>query len=173
MSILKKQGVAWIITVVMIAFAVGFGQAKANRSIVTDPPSYENPDSGFCVYDEAGVLSSGTINQLSRINQQLWDDMEVVIAVVTVNYSSDNLGRDAAAYGDEIGLGGYDFIIMLDISGDNYWLVQGADLVGWFSDQQCSDYAYDCMEKYFARGDYDRAVLALAEELEDWYYDNY
>lgn len=169
MKILKKQGVAILVAILMIAAAIGIGQAKANGGATPYPDNYGNS----LVFDEAGVLSSGTVRKLDQRNRDLMADMDVAIAVVTVNYNSDNLGRDAISYAEEIGLSGYDFIVMLDISGDNYWLVQGADLVDWFSDQDCSDYAYEYMEKAFARGDYDKAVLSLTEALEEWYYDNY
>lgn len=169
MNILKKQGVAILIALVMIAAAIGIGWAKAHSPATPYPDSYGES----LVYDEANVLSSSTERKLDQRNRDLLEDMDVAIAVVTVNYNSDNLGRDAITYAENIGLGGYDFIVMLDISGDNYWLVQGANLVDWFSDQECSDYAYEYMEKYFARGDYDKAVLSLTEALEEWYYDNY
>ena len=58
-------------------------------------------------------------------------------------------------------------------SGENYWLLQGNDIRRDFTDQDCSDYAYDYMEDYFARGMYDDAVLALTEALEIWYDDYY
>ena len=59
--------------------------------------------------------------------------------------------------------------VVLDISGENYWLVQGAGLVGQFTDQDCSDYAWDYMEADFAAGDYDGAVLSLVDALCQWY----
>ena len=65
--------------------------------------------------------------------------------------------------------GGYDMIVALDISGDNYWLVQGDDIRRDFTDNDCSNYAYDYMEDYFVRGMYDDAVLELTAALEDWY----
>lgn len=171
MNMLKKQGVAWIITVVLIAAAVGIGQAKApvSRSPETVTSAYYVYD----VYDDADVLSNSTVITLSDRNQQLLNDLDVVIAVVTCNYGRDDLGSYAIDYADDIGLGGNDMIVVLDISGDNYWLVQGANLVSDFTDDDCSNYAWDYMEAYFARGDYDSAVLSLTEALADWYYDNY
>ena len=57
----------------------------------------------------------------------------------------------------------------LDISGENYWLLQGNDLRRDFTDNDCSNYAYDYMENSFARGMYDDAVLDLTGALEEWY----
>ena len=70
---------------------------------------------------------------------------------------------------EKMGLGGYDFIVALDIAGENYWLIQGDDLRRDFTDDDCSDYAYDYMEDLFAVGLYDDAVLELTEALEAWY----
>lgn len=166
MNILKKQGVAWVLTIVMIAAAVGIGQAKAR-------PGGLDAGSAAYVYDDAGVLSASAEKKLTRRGEQLWDDLGVVIAVVTCNYGYSDLYSYAMDYAGSIGLGGYDFIVVLDISGDNYWLVQGADLTEWFTDDDCGDYAWNYMEAYFARGDYDNAVLSLTEALENWYYDNF
>ena len=67
-----------------------------------------------------------------------------------------------------MGLGGYDMIVVLDISGDNYWLLLGDSLTS-----DCSGYASEYMEYWFVRGDYDNAVLDLTEALERWYGDHY
>lgn len=178
MNILKKQGVAWVIAIVMIVAAVGIGRAKApaSNAPLTPEPGVSQPsavEEQFYVYDDANVLSASTEKKLTQRNQKIYQDMDVVIAVVTCNYGGADLGSYAIDYAEYIGLGGYDFIVVLDISGENYWLVQGADLVDWFSDQDCSDYAYEYMERDFARGDYDDAVLSLTKALEEWYYDNY
>ena len=76
-------------------------------------------------------------------------------------------------YAQDIGLGSHDFIVVLDISGENYWLVQGSGLVGLFSDDDCQAYAWDYMEESFAQGDYDTALLNLTQALADWYTDHY
>ena len=180
MNILKKQGVAWVITIVMIVAAIGIGRAKApaaqypvtQEPVVVQPDSADQVDS-FYVYDEAGVLSQRTEEKLTQRNLGLYQDLDVLIAVVTTNYGRDDLYNYALDYGDSVGLGSMDFIVVLDISGENYWLVQGAGLVDRFTDDDCGDYAWDYMESYFAAGDYDGAVLTLTEALENWYRVNY
>ena len=72
-----------------------------------------------------------------------------------------------------MGLGGYDMIVVLDIQGDNYWLLQGNDIRRNFTDNDCSNYAYDYMEDWFAIGEYGEALLDLTEALEVWYGDYY
>jgi len=63
--------------------------------------------------------------------------------------------------------------VVLDIKGDNYWLVQGAGLQNLFTDDDCGDYAWNYMETDFARGDYGEALLSLVDALSDWYEDHY
>ena len=163
-SVFKKQGVAWGLTALMVVAAIGIGYAKAP---VSGPTPEEAPQP--YVRDDAGVLSNHTLTQLTQRNQRLYDKYGVVIAVVTCNYGRDDLYSYALKQAENMGLGGRDFIVVLDIRGDNYWLVQGADLVRYFTDEDCGDYAWDYMEDAFAAGDYDGAVLSLTQALEAWY----
>ena len=163
-SVFQKQGVAWGLTALMVVAAIGIGNIKAfaNNSV---PEEASQP----YVRDDAGVLSGNTLTQLTQRNQRLYNKYGVVIGVVTCNYGRDDLYNSALKQAEEMDLRGYDFLVVLDIKGDNYWLIQGADLVRYFTDEDCSDYAWDYMESYFARGDYDGAVLSLTEMLEAWY----
>ncbi len=171
-GVFKKQGVAWGLTLLMVFAAVGIGYAKAPlNNPMPEPPSQTIPPAGAdsYVWDNARVLSDKTVRELDRRNQRLWDRYEATIGVVTCNYGRDDLGDYALQAAGDMGLGGYDMIVALDISGDNYWLVQGNDIRRDFTDNDCSDYAYEYMERDFARGDYDGAVLSLTEALEAWY----
>lgn len=173
-SVFKKQGVAWGLTALMVVAAVGIGYAKAPFNNPTPEPDYPATTippaaSGSFVRDDANVLSAKTERDLAERNDRLWQRHNVTVAVVTCNYGRDDLGDYAYRQAVEMGLGGYDMIVALDISGDNYWLVQGDDIRRDFTDDDCSEYAYDYMEDYFVRGMYDDAVLELTAALEDWY----
>ena len=173
-GVFKKQGVAWIVTGVMIFAAIGIGYAKApannHPAPESDLPGAPNGAASF-VWDDAGVLSSETVRTLDQRNERLWKQYGVSIGVVTCNYGRDDLDQYAMKRAEEMGLGGYDMIVALDISGDNYWLIQGSDISGAFTDQDCSDYAYEYMEYDFARGFYGDGLLSLTEALESWYED--
>ena len=171
-NVLQKQGVAWGLTALMIAAAIGIGFAKAPTfdHPIPDPGLLQGPGAfPSYVRDDAGVLSDGTERTLYERNLRLYGDYGVVIGVVTCNYGRDDLYDYALNRAQAMDLGGYDFIVVLDIRGENYWLVQGADLVGDFTDDDCGDYAWNYMEQAFAGGDYDSAVLKLTQALEDWY----
>ena len=162
-SVFKKQGVAWGLTALMIVAAIGIGYGKAHASV--NPEEAPQP----YVRDDAGVLSYNTLTQLTQRNQRLYDKYGVVIGVVTCNYGRDDLYNYALKRAEEMDLRSYDFLVVLDIRGDNYWLLQGADLVDDFTDDDCGDYAWEYMEQAFAGGDYDSAVLKLTQALENWY----
>ncbi len=174
-SVFKKQGVAWGLTVLMIFAAIGIGYARGPMA-GTPEPRPETPNAPASaqsyVWDNARVLSDQDVRALDQRNQRLWDRYSVSIGVVTCNYGGDDLYDYAMQCAEDMELGGYDMIVALDITGDNYWLLQGNDIRRDFTDRDCSDYAYEYLEYDFARGMYGNAALDLTEALESW-YENY
>ena len=171
-AVLQKQGVAWGLTALMIAAAIGIGYARAPVNGPAPAPDYPSETippaaAGSFVRDDANVLSARTQRELSERNDRLWQRHNITVAVVTCNNQRD-LGDYAYRQAVEMGLGGYDMVVALDIRGDNYWLLLGADVDKDFP-YDPSEYAYDYMEDYFVRGMYDDAVLDLTAALEDWY----
>ena len=168
-NVFKKQGVAWLITIVMVVVSIGIGYAKAPINNPVPEPDLPNAPaaSDTFVRDDANVLSSQTERELAERNQRLWERHNITVAVVTCNNQRD-LGDYAYRQAVAMGLGGYDMVVALDIRGDNYWLLLGADVDKDFP-YDPSDYAYDYMEDYFVRGMYDDAVLDLTAALESWY----
>ena len=175
-NIFKTQAGAWLFTIVMVIAAIGIGYAKSPANSPALEPGYGDSyhwEGGQFLWDNANVLSDRTLRELDQRNERLWRNHSVVIGVVTCNYGGDDLYDYALQCAEDMGLGGYDFTVVLDISGENYWLVQGDKLTRDFTDGDCSDYAYNYMEASFAKGDYDKAVLSLTEALENWYEDYY
>ena len=177
-SVFKKQGVAWGLTALMIvaAIGIGYGKAAASNTPKPEPGLQQGPGTapnaaaaGYFLQDDAGVLSDDTMASLIARNARLYEQYGVVIGMVTCNYGRDDLYDYALERAEKMGLRDSDFIVVLDIKGDNYWLVQGADLARYFTDEDCGYYAWNYMEGPFAAGDYDSAVLDLSEMLELWY----
>ncbi len=170
-NIFKTQAGAWLFTIVMVNAAIGIGYAKSPLAGTQEPrPDVPNAPASAdsYVWDDANVLSGQTERVLNERNGRLWDRYSVTIGVVTCNYGRADLGAHALRCAEDMGLGGYDMIVVLDISGDNYWLLLGDSLTS-----DCSGYASEYMEYWFVRGDYDNAVLDLTEALERWYGDHY
>ena len=170
-NIFKTQAGAWLFTIVMVIAAINIGYAKSPLAGTQEPrPDVPNAPASAdsYVWDDANVLSGQTERVLNERNGRLWDRYSVTIGVVTCNYGRADQGDYALRCAEDMGLGGYDMIVVLDISGDNYWLLLGDSLTS-----DCSGYASEYMEYWFVRGDYDNAVLDLTEALERWYGDHY
>ena len=163
-SVFKKQGVAWGLTALMIVAAIGIGNIKALASSQI-PEESAQP----YVRDDAGVLSYNTLTLLTQRNQRLYDKYGVVIGVVTCNYGRNDLYDYALKRAEELDLRDYDMLVVLDIKGKTYGMIQGAALVDDFTDEDCDQYAWDYMGDAFDGADYDRAVRDISEMLELWY----
>lgn len=170
MKLFKRTGVAVLLTVMMIILAVGIGLARRPGSGGHVAASQDSP---WFVSDQAGVLSSSGIKQLESNNRSLDSSMGVVIGCVTCNYGKADLGNYAMEQAEKMGLGANDFIVVLDISGENYWLIQGSGLTDLFTDDDCAAYAHEYMEEPFAKGDYTQALLSLSDALTQWYQTHY
>lgn len=177
-NIFKTQAVAWMITCVMVVCAVGIGLGR----VYANPSNEPAPEPGLqqgpgampsYVWDNARVLSNRTVRELDERNLRLYERHGAVVGVVTCNYNRDDLYDYTVKQFEAMGLGGGDMLVVLDISGENYGLYAGSSVSRRFSDQDCSDYAYDYMEDFFVREMYDDAVLGLTEALEVWYGENY
>lgn len=163
MNLLKKRGVAIAITAVVIILMslVGIGKAPADL-----PPV----QTGQWVYDGADVLSASQEQYLTQGNANLLTDHGAVVAVATVpNAKGWDLGEFALDLGDAWGLSGTDFILVLDIEGDNYWLIQGYDLIYSFTDDMAGQYSRQFLENDFAAKNYGDGVIKLFDALYSWY----
>lgn len=163
MNLLKKQKVAAIITAAVIVIMSVVGLLKAPTRM---PPV----QTGQWVYDGANVLSAEQEEHLTQGNAQLLSDHGAVIAVATMpKVRGWELLDFCFDLGEKWGLSGSDFILVLDIGGDNYWLVQGGDLVDVFPDELVGQYARQFLENDFAAKNYGAGVVNLFDALSYWY----
>ena len=171
-NIFKTQAGAGLFTIVMVTAAIDIGYAKSPLAGTQEPrPDVPNAPASAdsYVWDDANALSSRTERELDERNERLWNTYSVTIGVVTCDNERD-LGEYAMGCAEKMGLGGYDMIVALDIAGENYWFLLGGDVDRDFP-YDPSEYACDYMERPFAKGDYDNAVLSLTDALERWYGD--
>ena len=163
MKLLKKRGVAVIITVVVILLMALWGIHKAPAQL---PPV----QTGQWVYDGADVFSAEEEQYLTQGNAGLLSDHGAVVAIASV---ADANGWDLWDFcmelADKWGLNGSDMILVLDIGGDNYWLVQGYDLVSSFSDDDAYQYTRQFLENDFAAKNYGAGTVKLFDALRAWY----
>lgn len=167
MKILKNRAVAVLITIVVIAAMSVVGLAKA-------PEQLPDVQTGQWVYDGADVLSDAQEEYLAQLNSRLLADHGTVVAVATMpRVRGMELMDFCLELGDQWGLNADSFILVLDIGGDNYWLVQGSGLLDLFTDDMAGQYAWQYLENDFAAKDYGVGVLKLAEALQAWYDGSY
>lgn len=163
MELLKKRGVAIVITVAVILLMSVVGIAKAPIDL---PPV----ETGHWVYDGADVLSTAQEEQIAKVNTTLISDYGAAVAVATMpDVKGWDLYDFCAALGDTWGLNARSFIVVLDIGGENYWLVQGYDLLDLFTDDMAGQYAWQFLENDFAAGNYGDGVVDLVNALHGFY----
>lgn len=163
MDRLKKRGVAVIITAVVIVIMSIVGIVKA-------PVELPDVQTGRWVYDGADVLSTEQEEYLTQVNKKLIADHGVAVAVATMPHVKGwELMDFCLELGDKWGLNGDSFILVLDIGGDNYWLVQGSNLLDLFTDDMASQYAWQFLENDFAVKNYGDGVVKLVDSLHAWY----
>lgn len=180
MNMLKKQGVAWVITIVMIVAAIGIGLAKNSTADTppmgpsqTIPPVGGQQDASQYVYDDASVLSPSEEKELSQLVGEMYADTGSAVACVITKAGDSDIYQFALDYAEDISLGGYDFIVVVDLKSMQYILVQGADLISAFTDSDCDDYAEEYLLPDLDNGDYGDGLVSLVKALYDWCQSNY
>ena len=175
MKFLKKPGVAWVITILMIIIAISIGSPKTNTP--TPGPAPTSPsisqNAYYFVQDDAGILTDREERELAGINERLNETMGVVIACVTTTEGRSNISRTALDYADRMGAMECDFIIVVDMESAEYILMAGSGISHLFTEEDCQSYADYCMLDALNDGRYGDAFLNLANELADWYTDHY
>ena len=167
MRFLKNKVAAVALSLLMVVAGIGIGQAKA-PTLSTTEVSVEAKD--YYVDDRADVLRNSTINKLYDYNQELAADYGASLVVATVEDLGGEAIDDAAdAYFMEKGLNDSSFLLFLSVGDEDYYASYGENLVEFFGyGTEEYDYIYYLMEDYlepsFAKGDYDAAVNAFAEE---------
>ena len=179
MKFLQKTWVAWLLTAVMIAAAVGIGQVKGGRREPEPLPtgsaaldeSLSTKQFADYIWDEAGVLSSKQEEQICLYNANWNQRYESIIAVAAVKSADGNLDDYAYDLGEEIELASADGILVIDVSAKDAYLAVGPDYP--LTDGQVTSYMDNSMYEYVQSGDYGSGVLNLFKDLNTYYVDNY
>ncbi len=179
MKFFQKTWAAWLLTAVMIAAAVGIGQAKGGQREPEPLPSgsaaldesLSTQQFADYIWDEAGVLSSKQEEQICLYNANWNQRYESIIAVAAVKSADGNLDDYAYGLGEEIELASADGILVIDVSAKDAYLAVGPDYP--LTDGQVTSYMDNSMYEYVKSGDYGSGVLNLFKDLNTYYVDNY
>lgn len=176
MKFFKKRSVAIAVMVIAILLSCGIGMAK--KPTVPDmvdigaAPLDTTLDGTYFtrfIADEAGVLSDKSQQQLGLYNAN-WDQMMGgIIGVVTTTSPGADLDSAAQSYGEALGLGSNDAVLLLDTSSGDYTLLAYGVTYDLLAAQPAS-FVDTCIYSAVAAGDYSGAVLDLFQSLHPLVY---
>ncbi len=171
MKALKKPAVAVVLTILMIALAVGIGYAR--RPTAQLPAGLDSTLSTAqytkWMSDEAGVLSASTEETLALFNAN-WDQRyHSLVAIQTVDTVSGSLEDYAFDLGYDIGLGQGDAILVLAIQDQDAYLALGDDFATMMTGTMATDYLDEYLYADFMAGDYDSGVIKLYTAINSLY----
>lgn len=184
MNFFKKTSVAVVIAVLVVALCCVWGYSRAYETD-TAPSVHQESDrnsgeSNLNYYlnwisDSARLFSPDTIDTLARKNLTLDNTYGSLIAVKSVSYLN---GRDIQSYAEEtavnIQLGPRDMLLFLDTNSKSWYVTYGADLVASVeADAKLPNLFREHLNTAFwEEGNADKGILALFDDLADWYEDN-
>ena len=149
---------AWVITIAVILASSVFGIAMAREDMLPVTP-------GNWVCDGAGVLSEETENTVRSYNAQFDQSYSAYVAVATVESLK---GWDPDVYAEELfnkwELYGNDFLLVLDIGGNQSYLYNGSN----YTDFDFASYLDNYVNPDFFAGNYDAAVTNLFTGMESY-----
>lgn len=176
MKFLKKQGVAWVLTIVMIVAAIGIGLARKEPETPSGALDGSLSISGYekWILDDASVLSSNVEDQLSLHNATFDSRYNSIIAVVTVDSLSDGMSIEDAAYelGAEAGLGEGDALVLLAVKDGEFYVAVGTDF-GTIITSSVEKELSGILTSALDTGDYDAYVMNFFNTMNEVYYANF
>ena len=130
---------------------------------------------GECVVDDAGVLSSSTVQTITELNAQLESSCSgAQIGVLTVEYTGNDSTEDYAVQaanawgiGSSTGKNGVLILLVMETqqyADGDYYIATGDGFRNTTLEKQASAIA-QTMEDSFAAGDYDAAVTTCANNV--------
>ena len=177
MKIFRKTGVAVLLTVLMIAAAVGIGRWRGAQAEAVPPPSSDLDTSLSAstylnwISDGADVLSDAQENQIALYNANWVERYDSLIAVATVSSLSEDIGDYAYDLGVEIELASADGILVVNAENGDCYLAVGPDYP--MTDSQVSSYLDRYLYEDAMAGNFGVGVLGLFDGINEFYLDNY
>lgn len=123
----------------------------------------ENVSNKNYVSDNAGILKKVTKDYLNESSNRYMATTGSGVYVVTVKNAGDKTLQDYTTMKfNSIGAGSKDVMLVLDIGGDNYHVVQGKDIDKILTNEVIGNILDTALEPYFAKKDYGSGATATA-----------
>ena len=177
MKLFQKTGVAVLLTLVMIAAAVGIGRFRGEASASMPPASAELDTSLSAdtylnwISDGADVLTDQQENQIALYDANWVERYDSLIAVATVSSLSEDIGDYAYNLGAEIELAAADGILVVNAENGDCYLAVGPDYP--MTDSQVSSYLDRYLYEDAMAGNFGPGILSLFAGINQFYLDNY
>lgn len=178
MKFFQKRSVAVVLTLLIILASIGLGQVR--RPVQSSPaPEPADPSaldtslntSGYTdwLWDEAGVLSDATEETLCLYNAN-WDARYGMIMAVAAVSDTDGMAIDTYTYqlGNDIGLGSQDLLLVMDVGGQDAFLIPGDSVTSALSDSVITQYMDQHYDAFMAR-DYDTFALGVFSSFQTFF----
>ena len=129
-----------------------------------------DPTDAFYVLDTAGVMSSETRNYIVSRNDALFamTGAQVVVACIPSTEGMD-IGDYTTQLFNKWGIGSAEknngVLILLSISDDNYWILQGKGLEDLLSSGTLKQMVNADLEPHFAKKEYDAGARAMFDSV--------
>lgn len=178
MKFLKKQGVAWGVTIALIVIAIVIGLVRGGSQTPTaNPPASLDTSLSTGAYqqwvgDFADVLSDSEIDQICLYNAN-WDYRYGSIIVVETLEDTPAQGLDNYAYDQAVSfdLGSADAYLAIVPDETEAYLAVGVDYP--LSDSQITAYMNQYLYDGVKSGNVGQGILTLFSALNDYYVENY
>ena len=177
MKFFQKRWVAISLCILMLLAAFGISQKKQNKAAYQPSDSASAEEWGEDNYgsytryilDQADLFSDSTVRKLSEYNAVFDYAHGSICGVATVS-SLDGQPIDDAAYdaAESIGLGGSDYLLLLDEETEDWYFIYGDD-ASYYVDNRLEILVTGAMDTVFRNTD--DTMLELFDDLEEWYTD--
>ena len=177
MKFFQKTWVAVLITVIMIAAAVGIGQYRGSVSTPAASDGRLDTTLNTQVYlndwisDQAGVLSQDAKEQIALYNANWVQRYDSLIAVATLPSIDGSISDYAYDLGTQIQLASADGILVVDVADKDCYLAVGPDYP--LSDSQITEYLDQYLYADAMAGDYSQGIVSLFHALNQYYLDSF
>ena len=169
MKLLKNRAFAALVLIAVIVLSSLWGLSK--RPMIEQPeggvPLNQELDASWFrqyVSDQAGVLSTGEENAIALYDAN-WDGMAgFILGVVTVKDAGGNVEDAAWDWGETLGLGENDGLLLIDVGAKEYSLAAGDTFYDYLSSAP-SGFVDSCLYSGVQSGAYGSAVLNLMGEI--------
>ena len=176
MKLFQKKGVAILVMVLAIALASVWG--ISHRPVVVTPEGGEALDTSLStayyreyIVDNANVLSENTEEALAVYDAN-WDEWSgSILAVVAEPFVSSTTEEAAWDWADRLKLGENDAILLLDIQGQDAYLLSSGEFYDRFGGTE-SNYLGAYLYEDFMAGNYDDGVENLFANVHLLFHDN-